>query len=204
MGTVRAPGSLRRLARSHGLVRSPLRRTTHRIEAVLTALMALLGIVVVPLAVTIALGIYQRELAEATTTAAQRAEVSAVLSADPVLHRQPRSEGNFPPQATAPATWRLPNGQQFSGELRVDPDQRAGQTVRIWTDLQGHRTTAPKTPGDVLTAALIIGFDLVVLGWLMLGALWWLACRGLEGINAMWWEIQWARTGPRWSRRSWQ
>lgn len=204
MGAGRAPGTLRRLARSHGLVRSPLRRATHRVEAALTALAVLLALLVVPAAASVALGIYQRELAEAGAAAAQRTQVTATLVADPVLHRRDRSAGHVPPEATAVATWRLPNGRQVSQPLQVTPDQHAGQTMRIWTDREGHRTLAPKTPGDVFTAALIIGVDLVILGWLLLGALWWLACRGLEGINAMWWELQWARTGPRWSRRSWQ
>ncbi|HEY2723136.1 MAG TPA: hypothetical protein VGI84_00490 [Pseudonocardiaceae bacterium] len=204
MDTVRTPGPFRRLVRSHGLVRSPLRRTTHRIEAALTALLAMLGLVVVPLAATIALGVYQRELAAAAATAAQRTQVSAALLTDPVVAPPAPSEGNLPAEATAMATWKLPSGQQFTDRLRVDRDLRAGQTVQIWSDRQGHRTIAPKSPGDVLAAALIIGIDLVILGWLLLGALWWLACRGLDRINSVWWEIQWAETGPRWSRRTWQ
>lgn len=41
MSTGRAPGPLTRLARRHGLVRSPLRRTTDRIEAAVTAVLVI-------------------------------------------------------------------------------------------------------------------------------------------------------------------
>lgn len=51
---------------------------------------------------------------------------------------------------------------------------------------------------------LVIGIDLVVGGWVLLGALWWTVCRVLSRINAAWWEGQWAHTGPGWSHRTWQ
>lgn len=202
MDGVRTPGPLRRLVRGHGMVRSPLRRTTHRVEAALTALVAVLALVAIPVAASIATGVYERGLQDATRTAAERQQVEAVLLGDPVVHPTSRNDGI--PGATATVSWRMPTGEQFTQKLRVDPDLHAGETVRIWSDAQGNRTTPPKSPGDVLTAALIIGIDLTVLGWLLLGGFWWLGCRVLDRVNAMWWDIQWARTGPRWSRQTWQ
>lgn len=202
MGGGRAPGPLRRLARGHGMTRSPLRRTAHRVEAALTALLVLLGMAVLPVVAGLAGGIYHRELADVTRIASQRVQVDAVLVTEPLTSATGRDDGLS--DATAMATWQVPGGARFTERLRVNPALHPGQSVRIWSDLQGHRTTAPKSPGDVFAAALIIGIDLVVLGWLLLGGLWWVACRVLDRVNASWWEAQWARTGPRWSRRSWQ
>ena len=44
--------------------------------------------------------------------------------------------------------------------------------------------------------AVIIGVGLVLGSWVLLGALWWTVGRVLGRINAAWWDVQWARTGP--------
>src|SRR5262249_6695534 len=72
MGTVRSPGPLTRLARRHGLVRSPLRRTTDRIEAALTATLAVLAVLILPVGATNALGNQQPERAGAAALGAWR------------------------------------------------------------------------------------------------------------------------------------
>jgi hypothetical protein len=61
MSTGRAPRLLIRLARRHGLVSSPLRRTTDRIEAAMTLVLVVLAVLVVPAAILIARGTYHRE-----------------------------------------------------------------------------------------------------------------------------------------------
>jgi hypothetical protein len=204
MSTGRVPGLLTRLARRHGLVRTPLRRTTDQIEAAVTVALAVLAVLVVPLATTIAMGTYQRELAQAAATAAPRTAVTAVLLTNAQLRPATSSSAHRVAPATAPARWQLPNGQQRSAPLWVGADRHAGDRVPIWIDQHGNRTDPPETPGHRIVNALIIGIDLMVGGWLLLGALWWTVCRVLSRINAAWWEVQWARTGPGWSHRSWQ
>lgn len=201
MSTVRAAGSLTQLARRHGLVRSPLRRTTDRIEAAVTAVLAILALLVVPLATLIAMGIYHHERAEAGARDAQRAAVTAVLLTDPEPQQATSSEQGLSAEITARARWVLPNGQQRSAPLGVGADRHAGDRVPIWIDRYGNRTDPPPNLGCMIVNGAVIGFDLMLGGWMLLGALWWAVCRVLGRINAAWWEVQWARTEPRWSHR---
>jgi hypothetical protein len=197
MNTVRAPGALTLLARGHGLVRSPLCRTTDRIEAAVTAVLAILALLVVPLAIIIAMGSYHHELAEAGARGAQPTTVTAVLLTDPELQHATSSERGLSAEITAPARWVLSGGQRHSAPLRVSADRHAGDRVQIWIDRYGNPTDPPPTPAVMI----IIGFDLMLGGWVLLGALWWAVCRVLGQINAAWWDVQWARTEPRWSHR---
>ncbi len=202
MSTGRAPRLLTRLARRHGLVRSPLRRTTDRIEAAVTVILVVLAVLVVPAAIIIARGTYHRELTEAAAMATHRTSVTAVLLTDAQLQHASSAERNS--ATTALARWQLPHGQQRSAPLWVGADRHVGDRVPIWIDQHGNRTDPPETPRFMLATALVIGAELVLGGWVLLWALWWILCSVLNRINATWWDAQWARTGPGWSRRTWQ
>ncbi|MDQ2790402.1 MAG: hypothetical protein M3Y48_20065 [Actinomycetota bacterium] len=202
MSTVSGPGPLARLARRHGLVRSPLRRTTDRVEAVVTAGLAMLALLVMALAIIIAIGTYQRELAAAA--AAHQTSVTAVLVTDAQPQHATSSALGVRTERIARARWSLPDGQQRSGPLWVGAGRHAGDRVPIWLDRHGNRVDAPQTPGEVIANAVVTGAALVMGGWALLGALWWTICRVLGRINAAWWDVQWARTGPGWNRRTWQ
>jgi hypothetical protein len=56
----------------------------------------------------------------------------------------------------------------------------------------------------MLANAAANGVALLAGGWVLLGALWWTACRVLDRINTAWWELEWTHTEPGWSRRTWQ
>jgi hypothetical protein len=204
MSTDHAPRLLTRLARWHGLGRSSLRRTTDRIEATATVVLVILAVLIVPVAIIIARGTYQRELAEAAAMASHRTPVTAVLLTDAGLQHATPTEPDLTPATTALARWQLPHGQQRSAPLWVSADRHAGDQVSIWIDQHGNRTDPPQPPGLRRATALIIGVELVLGGWVLLGALWWTFCAVLNRINSTWWDVQWARTGPGWSRRTWQ
>lgn len=203
MDGIRVPGLPTRLRRRHGLVRSPLRRRTDRIEAMVTAVLALLAVAVVPVAVTLALDSYQRGIAEAQATGAQRTQVTAILEQDAVAQYVPFGDRGIPPQAGAQARWQLPDGQQRTARVPVAADNRAGDRIPIWVDQTGTRAQPPLTSANALVSAWVTGIDVVVLGWLVLWFLWWAVCHVLQRLNAVRWEVQWARTGPGWSHRTW-
>jgi hypothetical protein len=204
MRTVRVPGPLTRLARRHGLTRSPLRRSTDRVEAAVTAVIAVLAVLAMVLASVIAMGSYQRAQSEAATKAAQRTSVTAVLLTDAVMQLAHSPEHSMAAEPTALARWPLPNGQQRTAPLWVGADRHAGDRIAIWIDRQGNRADPPETPALLVANAVVNGVALLAGGWALLGLLWWTACRGLARINAAWWDVQWARIGPGWSRRTWQ
>lgn len=79
MTTVRVSGPLTRLARRHGSTRSPLRRSADRVEAGVTAALAVLALLTVLLATVAAMNTYHRVQTEAATKATQRSSVVVVL-----------------------------------------------------------------------------------------------------------------------------
>jgi hypothetical protein len=50
--------------------------------------------------------------------------------------------------------------------------------------------------------AIVLGINLVLGEWAVLGTLCWTVCHVLSRINAAQWDVQWARTEPEWSRRT--
>lgn len=197
MSTSRVPGPLTRLARRHGLTRSPLRRNTDRVEAWVTAGAAVLVVFAALLAAVVAMGIYQRAQTEAATKAARQTSVTAVLLTDAA------TQGAAGP-AIAEVRWPLPNGQQRTAPLSVDTDHRAGDRISIWIDQRGNRVDPPKTSGTMIADAVGLGILFLTGGWVLLGSLWWTACRVLDRINATRWDLDWERTGPGWNRQTWQ
>lgn len=204
MGTVRVPGPVTRLARRHGLTRSPMRRRTDRVEAAVTAVTAVLALLTVLLASAIAMGSYHRAQSEAATTASQQTLVIAVLLTDAAVPVADPPEHSMAAEPTALARWPLPHGQQRTAPLWVSADRHAGDRISIWIDRNGNRVDPPVTPESMVADAVAYGVALLTGGWALLGSLWWTACRVLARINAAWWDLDWARTGPGWSRRTWQ
>src|SRR2546421_4704408 len=204
VSTVRVPGPLTRLARRHGLPRSPLRRSTDRVEAAVTAGAVVLAVLAVLLATIIAMGSYQRAQGEAATKAAQQTSVTAVLLTDAAVPFTDSSKQGVADQATALARWQLPNGQQRTAPLWVSASRHAGDRLSIWIDQHGNRVDPPETPELMLANAVANGVAVLAGGWVLLGLLWWAVCRVLDRINAAWWDLDWARTGPARSRRTWQ
>ena len=204
MSAGRAPGPVVRLMRGHGLVRSPMRRSTDRVEGWAVTVLAALAMIVVPLAGSVATGVYQRNMVKAATEVAERSPASAVLVSDAVARQAPSAQRGAPPEATAQVRWQLPDGRQGGARMPVSAHQRAGDRVQVWVDRAGDRAAPPRSAGEIRTAAWVIGVDLVLAGWLLLGGLWWVALQILQRINAEWWRAGWLRTEPDWSRRSWQ
>jgi hypothetical protein len=204
MITVRVPGPLTRLVRRHGFTCSPLRRSTDRVEAAVTAGAVVLALLTVLLATVIAMSTFHRMHTEAAAKAAQQTSVTAVLLTNAAVPLADSPEQGVPGEATALARWPLSNGQQCTAPLWVSADRHAGDRISIWIDQHGNRVDPPVTFWSVIAGAGAYGIVLLGSGWVLLGSLWWAVCRVLDRINAAWWELDWARTGPGWSRRTWQ
>ena len=76
--------------------------------------------------------------------------------------------------------------------------------LRRSTDRVEPAVTAGAAVVALLANAAANGVALLGGGWVLLGSLWWTACRVLDRINTAWWELEWTHTGPGWSRRTWQ
>lgn len=202
MSTAGVPGPLTRLARRHGLTRSPLRRNTDRIEAAATAALAVLALLTVLLAVVVAMSTYHRAQTGAASHAAHQSAVTAVLLTDAAVPWTDSPEREVAGQATAVARWQLPDGQQRTAPLWVSADRHAGDRMSIWIDQQGNRVDPPATAWSMIADAVAYGIALLASSWALLGLLWWAVCHVLGRINAARWDLDWARTGPGWSHRT--
>ena len=202
MSTSCVPGPLTRLARRHGLTRSPLRRSTDRVEAWVTAGAAVLVLCVALLAVVVAMGFYQRAQIEAAGKAARQTSVTAVLLTDAAAPPADTSEQGGAGQVTVVARWPLPNGQQRTAPLWVYPYRHAGDRISIWIDARGNRVDPPTASATLIADAVGYGILFLTGGWVLIGSLWWTARRVLDRINAARWDLDWARTGPGWSRQT--
>lgn len=125
----------------------------------------------------------------------------------PALQR--RAVGDLAPAGTTTGTsalarWSLPKGLQRVAPLGVGANLHAGDRMSIWIDQHGNRTDPPETPGFVIANTAVLVVNVVIGGWVALGALWWIVCRVLSRINMARWDVQWAPHRTRWCRRTWQ
>ncbi|MFN2535671.1 MAG: hypothetical protein ABR528_10515 [Pseudonocardiaceae bacterium] len=167
MSTVRVLGPLTRLARRHGLTRSPLCRSTDRVEVAVTAGAVVLALLAVLLATIIALGSYQRARTEGATKAAHQSSMTAVLLTDAAVQRANSPEHGVAGEPTALARWQLPNGQQRTAPIWVSADRHAGDRIAIWIDQHGNRVDSPETPWSMIADAVAYGVVLLAGGWVM-------------------------------------
>jgi len=204
MRTSRVPGPLTRLARGHGVTRSPLCRSTDRVEGWVTVGAAVLVLCAALWAAVVAVGLYQRAQAQAVMQAARQTSVTAVLLTDAATPPGDTSEQGGASPATAVARWPLPHGLQRTAPVWVDPGRHAGDRILIWIDQRGNRVDRPTASGILIADAVGYGVLVLTVGWVLLGLLWWTVCGVLDRINAARWDRDWARTGPGWSRHTWQ
>ena len=99
-------------------------------------------------------------------------------------------------------TGHCPTGSNAPRPLWVYTYCHAGDQISIWIDQRGNRVDPPKTSGTMIA----VGYGVLLLtgGWVLLGSLWGITCCVLDRINAPRWDLDWARTGPAWSRHTWQ
>lgn len=178
--------------------RNELRRSSDRVEAVIVAvLLAVFGVGVVA-ASLLGLHIYQ---AEENTSATLRPTVAVIswpgaITETPILH-----------QATAMATWQLPDGVTRSGELNTNDapgiyDEPAGAKVPVWLSPAGFPATPPQGAGGMLIGATMAGIALAATAAVVLTVCYRLCLRGLDRRRIADWSSDWAITGPQWTRRS--
>jgi hypothetical protein len=100
----------------------------------------------------------------------------------------------------AKVRWTAPDGSAHTAEARVAPGSKAGTSVTIWTDPQGHLVTRPTTASEATFRATLIG-ALVGVSAGAVPFVGGLVLRGrLERRRLDRWDAEWARLGPQWGR----
>lgn len=189
----------RSLARRWGLVSSPLRRRTDRIEGWLRVGLLAAFLIGTPLA---AVGTGQWTAAAMTRTAQAQAandhHVAATLLPPVPSDSASAARG---PVSWVRARWTAPDGSTRTGQVQAPLGARAGSTVWVWTDSQGHLTSEPLTHGQVvgrvITGVLVTVMTLMLVVLIILAV----AHRMLERRRLADWEQSWSRVEPLWNRR---
>jgi hypothetical protein len=193
-------GRLKRLARRHWMVKSPLRRRTDRIEAWITATLLAIFLIGAPLS-SAAAGHWVQHGGVLEQRAQQSwHQVPAVLvqGAPELANFDVRTTWSL--QVPALARWAGPGGQQRVGKIPVPPGTPAGRTVEVWVDGSGRPTGAPLLRTELLKreisaavlAPVVLAIVLFIVGLLVRLVM------NRRRLAA--WETGWASIGPRWTR----
>lgn len=186
------PSGRTRLCRWLGLDRNPLRRTSDRIEAWATVLLAAAFAPLAVLATCTAIGwVHEAERRDQADR-----QVSAVALAPA---RLPYQNYGLPETLWVPIAWTVGH-TRHTAQAQVPYGTAQGAKVRIWLGPYGHPISAPTTAGQArvqvvmaLVIAPLIAAEILALAW---AALHWLQTR--RHLAA--WGAEWQSFDPQQAR----
>jgi hypothetical protein len=170
------------------------RRPTDRVEDLVAWLLVAAGLLTLMLAGAVAGAVHGDGVARSVTEVAQRHEVVAELVARP----RPVS-GRY---QVGVARWTTADGTVHTGQVPVTAVRPGTDgTLRIWIDATGALSRPPTTAGQAVQAAAVTFMAVALAGLALLAAAWAGSQALVDRCNAARWERDWARVGPKWSRR---
>lgn len=172
-------------------------RLTDRAEDVAGWVLISAGLLLIVGAWMSGFAVHTRLAELAVAEGAARTEVTAVLvAAVPGPAGGPASTGV--PELAA-ARWVGADGAPRTGRVPVMSAATAGSTVSVWVERDGRVTTPPSTAADAWVGAILVGFNVQLLGTAVLFGMWVEVRRLTAKVNAARWEREWAQVGPEWS-----
>ena len=192
---------IKRLTRSIGADRNPLRRPIDRFECAIRLLLVLTFVICAPLIAPAAAHLSQVAGFKEVQREASWRQVDAVL-----LHPAPSRFAGYGSMATfwVAGRWRAPSGASREGMVPARTGMPPGTKVRIWVSWTGRVTgRQPLSAGMVQARSVLFGIGSVAglaAGLLLLA---WLIGMVLNRRRMAYWGIEWACFGPRWTTRRW-
>jgi hypothetical protein len=170
------------------------RRATDRVEDLTAWLLVTAALLLMVLAGVAAAAVYRDGVRRSGIEAAERHQVSAE-----VVGRPNGMAARYP---IGTARWSTPEGTPRIGRVPMTAVRPAGGgTTQIWVDAAGAPSRPPTTPAQAVQAAAVTAVAVCLAGLALLAGAW-AGVRSLVArCNAARWEREWARVGPRWSRR---
>jgi len=146
---------------------NPLVRLTDRLEAAALLLIVTMALLAAPIAGAVGTATYDSLAHRYAVDRASRDRIVAKVTGDsdlaPVAYEEP---------FLTPIRWEY-RGSEHTGEIRTYR-MAAGDTLNIWVDPSGERTTQPLTDQNAASEAVVTGFGLwfsgvgiAVAAWLM-------------------------------------
>lgn len=176
--------------------RSSLRRRSDGIELVARWVLLLVGLIVIPVALTIGSEVTAALAPQVEEQRAERHQVNATVLARSEDHNSARSDVTDD-DLRAPVRWTAADGTAREAEVRVGPTARPGDPRVLWVDREDRPVPAPLTAsypaaqGLLTTVAILLG-DLLISLALLVGLR-----RFLDRIRLRAWDAAWRRfTGP--------
>jgi hypothetical protein len=182
--------------------RNPLARSVDRTEATLVILAIGIWLLTLPMVAVAGSMWWADASATAADQQANRASISAVLTADAADFAFSELGNPISGQVPVPAGWIAPDGSGHSGTIITGGGAKRGETVQIWVDRSGNLAAPPMSN----TAAMMLVVLAAVGTWLLLGAM-----LGSIVLGVHWrlnrrrmadWEHDWQDIEPRWSGRN--
>jgi hypothetical protein len=170
------------------------RRPTDRFEDLAAWVLVAVALLVLLLAGTVAQAVHQDALARSVTEAGHRHQVDARLVARPIAGTSRYQLGT--------AAWTAPNGTAHTGRVPISvarPD--ADGSLKVWVDDAGVLSHPPATAAQAVQAAVVTAIGVALAGIALVAAAWAGVGALVDRWNSARWEREWARVGPRWSRR---
>lgn len=176
-------------------------RPVDRVELALLIAAALIGLLVLPVALMLGSNTYtaQSQLAEQQSNT--RHLVSATLLADVPITSEGGETGTATTSAVR-ATWRTPDGGTRVGLVSAEEGTRAGSAIPVWLDPEGNPVLRPLTPMDAIVSAITVTVIAWAVALALLAGLFLLARVCLDRCRSLAWQRQWAEIEPEWSHRT--
>jgi hypothetical protein len=176
--------------------RSSLRRRSDRIELLARWVLLLVGLVAIPVALTIGSEVTAALGPQVQEQWAERHQVRATVLARPEDHNAARSDV-IDDDRRAPVRWTAADGTPRVAEIRVGSTTRSGEPRVLWVDREDRPTHAPLAAsyavgqGLMVTLLILLG-DLLISLALLTGLRW-----VLDRVRLRAWDEAWRRfTGP--------
>jgi hypothetical protein len=190
----------RALLRRFALGSGPLKRGSDRVQfAARLVLVALLVAFAVPIGLAVGTAVHAHNRTQAAEQAASRHRTTALLledASDPV----PSSPDDWHP-ARAQVEWSYPGGDPHAAVVSVPAEAEAGSRVHIWVDGDGDVTSAPRTAGDLVGQAVVLG-AMTSVGFIVLVSLTYEGLRLLLDLRrSRGWDAEWTVVEPVWRRK---
>jgi hypothetical protein len=177
--------------------RGRMRRWTDRVEDATAWALLAAGLLAVLLGWLLGIGVHDRLADQSRVEALDRTPVDAtLLTPSPIVG----SDSTLSTPLVTAATWRDRSGLAHTGIVAAQQGLAAGSTVPIWIDRSGAAVPEPTSNGDALKMATITAAITVLVGTIVLAALWCLVRRITVFYNLAAWEREWREVAAVWSR----
>lgn len=171
---------------------NPLIRASDRRQARLAAALIALALLAGPLVAAYGFSYHATLTERAATQQDDRHQVDAVLIEDaPAAEAEGAAALHAPRRTTARAEWSLRGGARHEGVIPVARGASAGETVGIWVDSDGNRTTAPLSTDKTAAASVLVTLGIWLVFVAALAGVYVLMRVRLDRARYATWEREW-------------